>query len=184
MTMLPLSPRLRRAPIRLWPIRAISLLLLIQATGLLSISIYLFSRIGWEREFNDVALSVDALETTSFIGFFVPVASMMLFAAIGFFFLWRIAWLIAMITQGSSLFGALSIYFTFTSVLSSANFIYLIMLYSIVLVLYHNTNDVRITFQAAKSLIGEAETDGKAEAENADEMTPEEITAERVNAEI
>jgi hypothetical protein len=168
----PLSRLRRRASTRLWPIRAISLLLLIQTIGLFSISLYLFSRIDWESEFNDVALSVAALETISFIGFFVPVAALMLFAAIGFFFLWRVAWLIAMITQGSSLFGALSIYFTFTSELSEANFIYLIMLYSIVLVLYLNTNDVRITFQA-KSPILEPETDSETETEIVSEVTDE-----------
>src|SRR4051812_28465338 len=101
MTISPLSTLRRRASTPLWPIRAISLLLLIQTIGLFSISLYLFSHIDWQSEFNGVALSVAALETASFIGFFVPVAALMLFAAIGFFFLWRVAWLIAMITQGS-----------------------------------------------------------------------------------
>lgn len=180
MPMLPLSSTLRRAPIRLWPIRAISLLLIIQAIGLLGISLYLFSSVDWESEFNDVALSVNALETASFIGFFVPVAAFMIFAAIGFFFLWRIAWLIAMITQGSSLFGALSIYFTFTSALSQARFIYLIMLYSIVLVLYLNTNDVRITFQSKTPLSG-LPTDAETETETDDALTTEKTTHDSLN---
>ncbi|CAN5764964.1 hypothetical protein BH10CHL1_BH10CHL1_40850 [soil metagenome] len=174
MTMLPHSPTLRRAPIRLWPIRAISLLLLIQAISLLGFSLYLFSNIDWESEFNDVALSIAALETASFIGFFVPVAAFMIFAAIGFFFLWRIAWLIAMITQGSTLFGALSIYFTFTSPLSQAKFIYLIMLYSIVLVLYLNTNEIRITFQS-KSPLSSVQPDDEAATETADQRIAEKI---------
>ena len=99
-----------------------------------------------------MALSSDAFETATFSGFFVPVAVFMIFAGIGFFFLWRVAWLIAMITQGASLFGCLSIYFTFASELSEAGYIYLIMLYCMILVLYLNTNDVRITFQAKQEV--------------------------------
>src|SRR5262249_19287634 len=119
-------PRIRR-----WPIRIISLLLLLQAVGLLGSCLYLFNYIDWEREVSDVGLSSTVFETIGFIVFFVPVAALILFSAIGFLFLWRVAWLTAMTGQGLSLFGSLAVYFE--SYLNHMKLIYLIMLYSIVM---------------------------------------------------
>lgn len=136
--------------LQLWPVRAISLLLLVEAGALFLSSLYLFSRIDWAREWNNVALSGVAFETVSFCIFFVPLAVVAIFSAVGFLFFWRVAWLTAMIVQGVSLFGCLAIYFE--SYLKDYNFVYLIMLYSIVMVLYLNNNDIRVMFQAKPSL--------------------------------
>ncbi len=129
-----------------WPVRIISLLLSLQAVGLLTICLYLLNQIDWEREWSAYALSATAFETLSFIIFFLPLVALGIFSAIGFLFFWRVAWLTAMIAQGVSLFGCLAIYFE--SYLKDYNFIYLIMLSCIVMVLYLNNNDIRVMFQA------------------------------------
>jgi len=164
-----------------WQIRAISLLLLLQAAGLLAISLFLFSRVDWEREWGDVTLSASAFEIISFIIFFVPLAAVIIFTTIGFFFRWRVTWLMAMIEQGLSLFGCLTIYFTFESALNNSNLIYLMMVYSVVMVLYLNNNDVRITFQA-KPTLADVEATGETESTPPDknpDKNPDENPDER-----
>ena len=158
--------------VRAWQIRAISLLLLFQAIGFLGISLYLFRSLDWEREWSDVALSAAALEIASFIIFFVPLAAVTIFTTIGFFFRWRVTWLMAMVEQGLSLFGCLIIYLTFESALNDANFIYLIMFYSIVMVLYLNSNDVRITFQT-QPMLADVEPTGEIADQSSNETSDE-----------
>ena len=169
----PVTPQPTVLPrVRQWQIHAVSLLLLLQAIGILGISLYLFSRVDWDLEWSDVTLSATALEIASFLFFFVPLAVMLIFAAIGFFFLWRAAWLMAMIEQGLSLFGCLAIYFTFESALNNSNFIYLLMFYSILMVLYLNNNDVRISFQT-KPTLADVEPTGEIDPIPTDERADE-----------
>lgn len=63
-------------------------------------------------------------------------------AAIGFFRLWRVAWIQAMCVQGASLFIALILYF-----LEEPLHIYLLMISGIFMVLYLNYADVQTYFQ-------------------------------------
>jgi hypothetical protein len=130
----------------LWPVRAISLLLIVQALGLIGINAWLLSGIDWEREFAFVFLSLTALDTLSFSTMFTLIAVVSFFTAFAFFLRRRSAWLVAMTIQGAILFCCLWIYFLTTSHLRASLFIYLIMLYSILLVLYLNTTDVRQAF--------------------------------------
>jgi hypothetical protein len=141
------TPPLHPAPQpNLWPVRAISLLLIVQALGLISLNAWLLAGVDWEREFAFVFLSLTALDTLSFSTMFTLIAVVTFFTAIAFFLRRRSAWLVAMTLQGVILFCCLWIYFLTTSHLRASLFIYLIMLYSILLVLYLNTTDVRQAF--------------------------------------
>jgi hypothetical protein len=130
----------------LWPVRAISLLLVIQALGLLGISAWLIIGVDWESEFAFVFLSLTALDTLSFSTMFALIAVVGLFTSVAFFLRRHSAWLVAMTLQGVILSFCLWIYFLTTSHLRASLFIYFIMLYSVLLVLYLNTTDVRRAF--------------------------------------
>ncbi len=130
----------------LWPVRAIGLLLLVQAGGLVAISLHWMSQIDWERELEDVLPSVVAIETGSFGILCLFLAGLALLAATGFFFLRPSAWLAAMLGQGLLLAGALTVHFSAQSALRNSVYIYLIMIYAMLMVLYLNTHDVRVTF--------------------------------------
>jgi hypothetical protein len=127
-------------------VRAISLLLIVQALGLIGINAWLLSGIDWEQEFAFVFLSLTALDTLSFSTMFTLIAVVAFFTAFAFSLRRRSAWLVAMTLQGVILFCCLWIYFLTASHLRASLFIYLIMLYSILLVLYLNTTDVRQAF--------------------------------------
>ncbi|MFN8488796.1 MAG: hypothetical protein U0350_14435 [Caldilineaceae bacterium] len=159
-----------------WPVRIISLLLSLQAMGLLTICLYLLKQIDWEREWSAYALSATAFETLSFIIFFLPLVALGIFSAIGFLFFWRVAWLTALIVQSVSLFGCLAIYFE--SYLKDYNFIYLIMLACIVMVLYLNNNDIRVMFQA-KPPVDKPLTAHENDPESAEAANPDKIEHEQ-----
>jgi hypothetical protein len=146
MAQLSTPPRNSTPQPNLWPVRAISLLLVVQALGLFGVNAWLLTGVDWEREFAYVFLSLTALDTLSFSTMFTVIAVVALFTAFAFFLRRRSAWLVAMTLQGVILFCCLWIYFLTTSHLRASPVIYLIMLYSILLVLYLNTTDVRQAF--------------------------------------
>jgi len=135
----------------LWPVRAISLLLLVQAGGLVAISLHWMNQIDWDQELEDVLPSVAAIETGSLGILCLLMAGLILMAAVGFFFLRPSAWLAAMIGQGMLLAGALTVHFSAQSALRNSFYIYLIMIYAMLMVLYLNTHDVRVTFLVRRS---------------------------------
>lgn len=135
----------------LWPVRAISLLLLVQAGGLVAISLHWISQIDWDHELEDVLPSVTAIEAGSFGILCLLLAALALLAGIGFFFLRSSAWLAAMIGQGLLLAGSLTVHFSAQSALRNSFYIYLIMIYAMLMVLYLNTHDVRVTFLVRRS---------------------------------
>jgi hypothetical protein len=63
----------------------------------------------------------------------------------------RFAWLLAMTLQGLILLRCLILYFATSSHLRSSSWIHLIMLYSIILVLYLNTTDIRLAFTTERT---------------------------------
>jgi hypothetical protein len=76
---------------------------------------------------------------------FAPPAVLALLAALGFLFLLRAGWLLAMIVQGLSLLACLLLYSAWTPI-----FIYPVMLYCIVMALYLNSSDVRAAFHVGQ----------------------------------
>jgi hypothetical protein len=94
------------------------------------------------RELFGQAASQNLLSTLieSLVLFILTILAML--AGIGFFRLWRGAWLLAMFLQGSSMLLALILYFV-----KKPNHIYLLMLMGIFMVLYLNYADVRTVFK-------------------------------------
>jgi hypothetical protein len=83
---------------------------------------------------------------------FLPLGLLALLAGIGFLRLWRTAWLMAMLLQGLSLVTALVLYFNHKPV-----YVYVLMVYSILIVVYLNYSEVYATFQPASILEEEEE---------------------------
>jgi hypothetical protein len=131
-----------------WSVRVISLLLVVQALSFVMISIAWLSEVDWTQEPIDLAQYGSILEKLAVAILLLPVVVILLLTAIGFLFQRRAAWLLAMLTQGFVLFTCLSSYFGEQLTVRSSNWFYGIMLYSIVLVLYLNTNDIRVAFTA------------------------------------
>jgi len=67
-------------------------------------------------------------------------------AAICFLFLFRFGWVTAMLTQVATLAICLMLYLEFKPIV-----VYPIMVYCILMVLYLNVNDVRLTFFTRKA---------------------------------
>ncbi len=143
----------KRSP---WPVRAIALLLLLQAVGLLGFNVYnINSQIGDQAEirinFDDVNSKeeydnlpahqraiVDALITGIL---FFPLTIVAIMASVGFLFRQRFGWLLAMLTQNIILAICIMLYLGIRPVI-----IYPIMTYSILMVLYLNMQEVRLAF--------------------------------------
>jgi hypothetical protein len=144
------TPPLEQVPIdaktRRWALHVITLLLFLQAAGLLAVSIYYATLVDWGQEYERWLLSNNTLEALLLIFLFMPLAIVGTLTAVGFLFVQRGAWLRAMIVQGLLLIFCLSSYFSG----HREPVIFLTMVICIVLVLYLNTNDIRLTFYAKK----------------------------------
>ena len=128
---------------RPWTVRAIGLLLLLQAAGYVALSVYLLFPFDWGMLAEDridmmSAQQIDALYISIIL---IPAAVPVILSAIGFLFLFRAGWLLAMAMQGATLLGCLLLYFD-TRPLA----IFPVMLYCIVMAFYLNSSDVRIAF--------------------------------------
>ena len=132
---------------RSWPVRATAVLLLLQAIGLGSFSVYRITHPDWsflpqQAEIIQDAMTLGYIEAILLVAMFIPLALLALVAAVGFVFLFRIGWLLGAIAQGLILVACLNLYFQYRPI-----FIYPIMVYSIIMVLYLNSFEVRIAFQ-------------------------------------
>ncbi|QIN77397.1 hypothetical protein GBA65_01480 [Rubrobacter marinus] len=121
------------------PIRVIGLLLLLQAAGLAGVVLYELSRVDWRR-LDPESPSARAIGAATSL-LFAPPAVLALLAALGFLFLSRRGWILAALSQGTSLAICLWLY-TETAPL----YVYGVMVYCILMVLYLNSHDVRVVF--------------------------------------
>lgn len=140
--------------LRRWPVRFTSLLLLLQAAGLIYLVAYYFSLIDPARDMPPLEELVGytfemlpALVQDSLIIalFFTPLILLTVASAIGFIFLWRGGWVLTMLCQGVILILSLAIYFNRPAVVMWP--IHFLMAYSIFLVLYLNSSGVQLVFQ-------------------------------------
>lgn len=131
------------AKARRWTLRVIALLLVVQATLLIGICAVVISRVDWDQELEDVMLSLAALDTLLLAAFLGPLAVFELLMALGMWLGRGNMWLRAMVLQGVLLIFCLSSYVAQRRDV----FIYPLMLTCIIIVLYLNTNDVRLTYQ-------------------------------------
>ncbi len=132
---------------RRWTMRVIALLLTAQAAILLAIIWVTVSSLNWALQFRYVFLSMTVMDTLLLGGLLLPMAIFNVFTAMGLWLGQRTAWLRAMMAQGILLIFCLSSYIANRG----ERFIFLLMLTCIVLVLYLNTYDVRVTFTGRES---------------------------------
>lgn len=136
----------KATPNVLWPIRIIGLLLFIQALLLTGVTWRFAQAVDWEAEFNDIILSIPALDIVMWGATLAPVILFLLLTAVAFLLYRRFAWLVAMTLQGLILLRCLILYFGTESHLRESAWVHLIMAYAIILVLYLNTSDIRLAF--------------------------------------
>ncbi len=129
--------------VRPWPVRVSVLLLVLEGAGLCVLGLANSAWLSWAR-FGPVAgLQPQATVALFITGIFTPVGLVALLAALGMLWRVRVSWLLAMLVQASSLLTSLQLYFT-----AKPGFIFPIMVCSIVTVLYLNSYEVRVVFQA------------------------------------
>lgn len=133
------------------PVTVLGLLLLLQAVSLFDLGLFFFTRgLGLRRSLIVERLITEPINALAMGIILIPLALLALLAAISFFRLWRAAWIMAMLTQGLSLFTALLLYFN-----QRPGYVYVIMLYSIFLVIYLNTAEISTSFEPAATLTEE-----------------------------
>jgi hypothetical protein len=133
---------------RPWSVTAVGLLLLLQAVGLFGLGATHFAIVYlvdlWAPlsalSAGELLLGVVNMVVMSII--FIPLSLLAVMAAIGFLRLWRNAWTNAMLLQGLTLLIALILYFT-----AKPFYVYILMLYSIFMVLYLNYYHVQMAFR-------------------------------------
>lgn len=147
------------AKTRSWPVRANALLLVLQAAGLVGICVYNVYQTDWQQQqielYTEGPLSLEInVETTEaaehavvIVSTLGPPAVLAVLAALGFVFLFRVGWMLAMMVQAITLLACLLLYSDWEPVSGwEPVFIYPVMLYCIVMALYLNSSDVRAAF--------------------------------------
>jgi hypothetical protein len=132
------------AQARLWTMRVIAALLAGQSAILLAIIWVNVSSLNWQQQLRYVMHSMTVLDTLLLGGLLVPMAIFDLFTSMALWLGRRSAWLRAMTAQGILLIFCLSSYVAHRG----ERFIYLLMLTCIILVLYLNTYNVRLSFNS------------------------------------
>jgi hypothetical protein len=136
------------------PVRVVGVLLLLQFVGLVSISVYLFRSIDWDRLLTLIDDQVRTLpgpletqleQAILFVIFFLPPAVLLLLASLSFMLLRRRGWLLASVAQSVVLLACLFFYPD-----PRPKFTYPIIAYCILMVLYLNSRDVRAVFHSKR----------------------------------
>jgi uncharacterized membrane protein YqhA len=125
-------------------VRVIGVFLILEVIGLILLGGYEFLQVDW-RGINLGSPQHQAVEVAVF-ALFVPSAVLTLISALSFLFLQRRGWLLAAIAQGLSLAVCLWLYSLF-----QPNYVYPIMAYCILMILYLNSQDVRMVFRTGQS---------------------------------
>jgi hypothetical protein len=125
-------------------VRVIGVLLILEVIGLVVLGGYEFLQIQWGG-INLKSPQHQAVEVAVF-ALFIPSAILTLLSALSFLFLHRRGWLLAAIAQGLSLAVCLWLYSLF-----QPGYVYPIMAYCILMILYLNSQDVRMVFRPRHS---------------------------------
>jgi small-conductance mechanosensitive channel len=118
--------------------------LILEVIGLVILGGYEFLQVDW-RGIDLERAEHQAVEVAVF-ALFVPSAILTLLSALSFLFLHRRGWLLAAIAQGLSLAVCLWLYSLF-----QPGYVYPIMAYCVLMILYLNSQDVRVVFQPRQS---------------------------------
>ena len=119
------------------------MLLILEVIGLVSLGGYEFLQVDW-RDIDLSTLQPQIVELAVF-ALFIPSAILTLLSALSFLFLYRRGWLLAAIAQGLSLAVCLWLYSLF-----QPGYVYPIMAYCVLMILYLNSQDVRMVFRAGQ----------------------------------
>jgi len=134
------------------PITILTLLLFLQAVGLFDFGLFFFNGLGIRYTLMMTTLLAEPVNTLIRGLVFGSLGLLALLAGIGFLRLWRTAWVVAMFLQGLCLVTALILYFD-----HKPAYVYLLMGYSILMVIYLNYSEVYATFQPISVLEEEEE---------------------------
>jgi hypothetical protein len=118
--------------------------LILEVIGLVILGGYQSLQVDW-RGIDLESPEHQAVEVAVF-ALFVPSAILTLLSALSFLFLHRRGWLLAAIAQGLSLAVCLWLYSLF-----QPGYVYPIMAYCVLMILYLNSQDVRVVFQPRQS---------------------------------
>ena len=126
--------------------RAIALLLMLEAAGIAAYGAYALSRVDWRsvvaaREVPSGEV-VDALLDALLLVLFAPAMVLTLLASLGLLLLRRRGWLLAAISQGAVVATGLWLY----AAEARPVYVYPIMAYAVLMILYLNVHDVRAVF--------------------------------------
>ena len=128
------------------PVRAIGLLLAFQVLCLAALGAHEALQVDWRAVSTETAPSRQVIEAVT-LALFIPPAVMTLMSALGFLLLRRRGWLLAAISQGLSLGVCLWLYSQF-----QPWYVYPIMAYCILMILYLNSQDVRVVFHPRRGV--------------------------------
>jgi hypothetical protein len=126
------------------PVRAIGLLLAFQVVCLVGLGAHEFLQVDW-RQIGPEEPSQQVIEALT-LALFVPPAVMTLMSALSFLLLRRKGWLLAAISQGLSLGVCLWLYSQ-----TQPWYVYPLMAYCVLMILYLNSQDVRVVFQVRRT---------------------------------
>jgi hypothetical protein len=126
------------------PVRAIGLLLAFQVVCLVGLGAHEFLQVDW-RQIGAEEPSQQVIEALT-LTLFVPPAVMTLMSALSFLLLRRKGWLLAAISQGLSLGVCLWLYSQ-----TQPWYVYPLMAYCILMILYLNSQDVRVVFHVRRT---------------------------------
>ena len=126
------------------PIRAIGLLLILEVICLVALGVYEFTLVDWQEIDPETPPPQEVVEVVAF-ALFAPPAVLTLLSGLGFLLVRRRGWLLAAIAQGLILAVSLWLYTLF-----QPGYVYPVMAYSILMILYLNSHDVRVVFRRGR----------------------------------
>ena len=132
------------------PVRMIGLLLILEVVGVVGLGAYEFLQVDWRRVRFEEEPSRQVIEAAAFV-FFAPPVVLTLLSALSFLLLRRRGWLLAAIAQGLSVAVCLWLYSAF-----QPGYVYPIMAYCVLMILYLNSNDVRVVFHPRRDAAKQA----------------------------
>ncbi len=124
------------------PVRAIALLLMLEAAGIAAYGAYELSRVDWRSVVAAREVPSGEVVDALLLVLFAPAVVLTLLASLGFLLLQRRGWLLAAISQGAVVATGLWLY----AAEARPVYVYPIMAYAVLMILYLNVHDVRAVF--------------------------------------
>jgi hypothetical protein len=123
-------------------VRAIALLLMLEAAGIAAYGAYELSRVDWRSVVAAREVPSGEVVDALLLVLFAPAVVLTLLASLGFLLLRRRGWLLAAISQGAVVATGLWLY----AAEARPVYVYPIMAYAVLMILYLNVHDVRAVF--------------------------------------